>query len=270
MNEKNEYILGTHEEELHRLGIQHQVWASEAQEGWRKAGFTRGDKIIDLGSGPGFCSRELAYIVGDAGKVTAIDKSEHFINHLNKINSIEKLRIETQCNDFNNIDLQRENFNGMYSRWAMAWISNPKEILTKVKDALLPKGKMVLHEYYDWSTHQFEPNLPNLNKGVAACLKSFKEQEGEIDVGRFLPTMLEEIGMKVCSIRLMPKLGRPNNLEWHWPKSFYITYFPRLIEMGYLTEETSQLALNELNKLEANKNTTLCCPLMVEIIAEKP
>jgi len=34
MKEKNAYILGTDKEEFNRLGIQHQVWASEAQKGW--------------------------------------------------------------------------------------------------------------------------------------------------------------------------------------------------------------------------------------------
>ena len=54
MKEKEAYILGTDSDELHRLGIQHQVWASEAQAGWKAAGINRGDTILDLGSGPGF------------------------------------------------------------------------------------------------------------------------------------------------------------------------------------------------------------------------
>jgi hypothetical protein len=35
--EENAYILGTDEQELYRLGLQHQVWASEAQKGWNLA-----------------------------------------------------------------------------------------------------------------------------------------------------------------------------------------------------------------------------------------
>ena len=64
MKEQNAYILGTDKEELHRLGIQHQVWASEAQKGWTLAGFTAGQTLLDLGCGPGFCTKELAMITG--------------------------------------------------------------------------------------------------------------------------------------------------------------------------------------------------------------
>ena len=47
-HEENQYILGTETAELHRLGVQHQVWASEAQQGWKEANFTAGHTILGL------------------------------------------------------------------------------------------------------------------------------------------------------------------------------------------------------------------------------
>ena len=73
MSENNAYILGTDAQELHRLGIQHQVWASQAHKGWKLANFRAGQTLLDLGSGPGFCSKELAYLTGKSGKVIAVD-----------------------------------------------------------------------------------------------------------------------------------------------------------------------------------------------------
>ena len=46
MSENNAYILGTAPDELFRLGVQHQVWASEAQRGWENAGFTAGNTLV--------------------------------------------------------------------------------------------------------------------------------------------------------------------------------------------------------------------------------
>ncbi len=82
MSETNAYILGTDHQEFHRLGVQHQVWASEAQRGWSLANFNEGQTLLDLGSGPGFCAKELAYITGTSGKVIAVDKSPAFIEHV--------------------------------------------------------------------------------------------------------------------------------------------------------------------------------------------
>ncbi|WP_432412410.1 class I SAM-dependent methyltransferase [Rasiella sp. SM2506] len=263
------YILGTDSQELHRLGVQHQIWASEAQQGWKNAGFAAGHTILDLGCGPGFCTKELAYIVGESGKVLGVDLDEGYIQHLTQVADLYHLNIDGICSDFNDLQLKPNSIDGLYSRWALAWVPNAKEILQKTYDALKPGGKMVLQEYYDWSTHQTEPQLPGLSKAIAACLKSFKDQKGEIDIGRELPRILAELGMKVTSIRLIPKLATPENLIWQWPKTFYYSYFPRLVHMGLLTEAEAKQAFEDHKTLEKDKNTTLFCPMMVEVIAEK-
>jgi len=269
MKEENAYILGTDFEELPRLGVQHQVWASEAQTGWNKAGFKAGDTLLDLGSGPGFGTKELAYVAGTSGKVVGVDLSEHYIRHLEKITETYQLNIDPILSGFDDMELADNSFDGMYCRWDLAWLPNPKEILAKVHKNMKKGGKMVIHEYYDWSTHQTEPQLPVLNKAIQAALQSFYDSPGDINVGRRLPAMLTDIGMQVSSIRLMHKLGRPNNLIWQWPKTFYHSYFPRIAEMGYLTTEEVTQALDDMETLESNPNATLFCPIMVEVIAEK-
>lgn len=269
MSETNAYILGTDHQELHRLGVQHQVWASEAQQGWNLANFNAGQTLLDLGSGPGFCSKELAYITGDQGKVIAIDKSPAYIQHVKELAELHQLNIEGVCADFNEMNLDPNSLHGMYCRWAMAWIPNPEEILKKVYDGLKPGGKMVLHEYYDWSTHQIEPRLENLTNGIKAAYKSFGDMDAELNIGRHLPGILSGFGMKVTSIRVMSKLATPQDFEWQWPKSFYESYFPRLAEIGYMTEDDVTAALKDLASLEKTPGATLCCPLMVEVVAEK-
>jgi len=99
------YILGADEEELFRLGVQHQVWADEAQHAWRLANFKSGQTLLDLGSGPGYCSKELAFIVGLEGKVIAVDKSASYINFLDKVAENYKLNIETIHTNFDQLEL---------------------------------------------------------------------------------------------------------------------------------------------------------------------
>ena len=269
MKEDNAYILGTDTEELHRLGVQHQVWAEEAQKGWRLAKFNAGQTLLDLGCGPGFCAEELAYITGSSGKVIGVDRSEVYIAQLKQVTGLHRLNIEAICADFDEMQLQPNSLDGMYCRWALAWLSNPKEILQKVYNALKPGGKMVIHEYYDWSTHQTEPRRPGLAKAIAAALKSFKDSEGEIDIGRELPRILGALGMKIDNLRLMSKLATPEQLTWQWPETFYKSYYPRLVAAGYLTEADLNNALGDLEELKHTPGATLCCPLMVEIIATK-
>ena len=269
MQEENAYILGTDAEELHRLGVQHQVWAEEAQKGWRNAQFRAGHTLLDLGSGPGFCTKEMAYLAGQEGKVIGIDLSPSYIAHLQKITDLYQLNIEPIVANFNNMQLADNSLDGMYCRWALAWLDNPQEILHKVFKALKPGGKMVLHEYYDWSSLQMEPYKPALAKAIAATLKSFKDSESEIDIGRKLPRVLTDFGMKVTHQRLMTKLATPNDVVWQWPKTFFHSYFPRLVPLGRLSNADVSEALKEMDELEHTVGATICCPIMVEVIAEK-
>src|SRR5688572_33486758 len=73
------YFLGTHDEELERLGLQHRVWRPTVIECWRRAGIGPGSKVLDVGAGPGFASADLAEIVGPAGRVVAVERSARFV-----------------------------------------------------------------------------------------------------------------------------------------------------------------------------------------------
>jgi ubiquinone/menaquinone biosynthesis C-methylase UbiE len=267
--ERNAYILGTETAELHRLGLQHQVWASEAITGWELAGFTAGQTLLDLGCGPGFCSTELAYIAGINGKVLGVDKSQAYIDFLKQVTQQFSLNIEPQCTDFDTMQLQDNSLDGVYSRWAFAWISNPEDIIAKLHKALKKGGVIVTQEYFDWSTLQTEPHMPALAKGIAAALQSLRDQNGIIDIGRNLPIYFENAGFEIMSTRPMTKMATPKKFTWQWPKSFFNIYFPKLVEAGYLTSQEVTAALSEFDELETRPGATIFTPTMREVIARK-
>ncbi len=82
---EHDYVLGTHDDELIRLGLQHRVWRPRALDVWRRAGFTVGQTLLDVGCGPGYATADLAGIVGDRGQVVAVDRSERFLEVLRAI-----------------------------------------------------------------------------------------------------------------------------------------------------------------------------------------
>jgi ubiquinone/menaquinone biosynthesis C-methylase UbiE len=265
-----DYILGTERAELLRLGLQHQVWAAEARRGWTTAGFQPGQTLLDLGCGPGFCTQDMAYIAGDEGKVIAIDLSPTFIKFATAVNQIHALNIDYVESSFDDMILADESLDGAFCRWAMAWIPNPAEILAKVAKALKPGACFVVHEYYDWKTLQTEPNWPELDHAIAMALKSFRDSEGQIDVGRHLPEMIESQGLELAGVRPMSQLVKPNTLGWNWPSSFFEVYFPKLVTAGLLEATTCEIALQQWEQLTNTSGATCLCPQMVEVIARKP
>src|SRR5438046_1063048 len=79
---EHEYVLGTDRDELVRLGLQHQLWSEQAAATWERAGFGPGDKLLDVGCGPGYATFDLALRVGVHGSVFAMDISRRFIQHV--------------------------------------------------------------------------------------------------------------------------------------------------------------------------------------------
>src|SRR5215470_3287294 len=75
-----DYVLGTHDEELARLGLQHRVWRPVVLECWQRAGITVGKRVLDVGAGPGYATVDLADIVGAKGEVVALERSQNFIH----------------------------------------------------------------------------------------------------------------------------------------------------------------------------------------------
>src|SRR5437660_8304640 len=85
MGADRDYILGTHEQELARLGLQHRVWRPVALDCWQRAGISVGKRVLDVGAGPGYAAIDLAEIVGPAGEVVALERSRNFINALQEM-----------------------------------------------------------------------------------------------------------------------------------------------------------------------------------------
>ena len=70
---EGDYLLGTRDDEVARLGLQHRLWRAEMLRGVRSAGFAQGQTILDVGAGPGFATADLAEWVGPSGTVIAAD-----------------------------------------------------------------------------------------------------------------------------------------------------------------------------------------------------
>jgi len=59
MSAERDYVLGTQDAEIARLGVQHRVWRPCMIDALDRAGITRGCRVVDVGAGPGFATLDL-------------------------------------------------------------------------------------------------------------------------------------------------------------------------------------------------------------------
>jgi SAM-dependent methyltransferase len=217
MVSSKEYVLGTHDEEIERLGLQHRVWRQRALDAWHSAGVGPGHTVIDVGCGPGYASLDLADLVGPQGRVVAIDKSERFLRALEAksrdghIDNITAHRADLDAGEFPDVIADRA-----WCRWVFAFVKNPRALLARIAAALEPDGVIVVHEYFDYSTWRSAPPCSELEEFVSAVMASWRDNGGEPDIALWLPGWLEQLGFELRSARPIIDVVQPTQLSWSW------------------------------------------------------
>lgn len=270
MTEAHEYILGTDREELERLGSQHEAWAKQAESLWDRAGFRAGDAVLDLGCGPGFTSFGLARVVGPTGKVIARDVSERFLAFL----AAERERlglawIDPSLGTVEDLEPPPELLDGAYARWLFCWLEDPGAALERVARCVRAGGVVALQEYFDWGAMNHVPECPAFRPVLAACMRSWREGGGEIDVGRFVPGLAERCGLEVEHYRPIARIGRPGSLEWRWLDGFYRSYLPRIVERGLLAARDLAEFQAEWRRRAEARDSFVYTPTMVDVILRR-
>lgn len=264
------YYLGTHDEEIRRLGIQHRVWRPHVLDAWRRAGITVGSTVIDAGAGPGYASLELAEIVEETGKVLALERSERFIEALDKAAAARGLsNIETRNLDLVTDAIPAEGVDAVWIRWVFAFLSDPIEVLSKLAGALRKDGVIVIHEYMDWGTMNWTPRHPALSDFVEVAIREWRASGGEPDIAVKLLPMLPKAGLRLKETRPIIHAVKPDNYVWRWPATFIPNHARNLAKSGAVAAEWAEEVVREFAAAEADPSTIMTTPLVMEIIAER-
>ena len=269
MSTDRDYVLGTHDEEIARLGLQHRVWRSRVLDAWRRAGFGAGQSLIDVGCGPGFATLDLAAIVGRAGRVHAVDRSRRFLDALEserRARGFEQIEVHERDLDAG-LRLDADSLDGAWCRWVFAFVRNPRELLAGIARALRPGGALVIHEYLDYATWRLTPRSPEFEEFVRAVMASWREHGGEPDVGLELPRWCAELGFEVRERRPIVDVIPPGDPIWPWPKAFVEINLHRLVELERLSPERARAIGGAFAAAEAAPDALMVTPAVLEIHA---
>lgn len=265
-----DYVLGTHDAEIGRLHLQHGVWRALVHDCWKRAGIGIGQRIIDIGCGPGFASVDLAEIVGPEGQVIGIERSERFIEHAIALcQSRGHDHVAFQKADVMLDDLAVSDADAIWCRWLAIFVSDPGLLVRKMAAAVKPGGKLVFHEYVHYETYQSIPHSTHLEQFVQHVMGSWREFGGEPNVARTLPGHLAAAGCRLIETRPISFSAQPHQPVWQWPASFIDINLQRMLELGQVDVAWAETLRADFAALQSNPNAVLITPMVLEIIAEK-
>lgn len=271
---KPDYVLGTHNDEHARLGMQHSLWQEFVLDAWKRAGICTGTRVVDVGAGPGFATMDLADIVGATGHVTAVEISSKFAQEVKDQANVRGLKnISVHIVDLMHEDIPLANagveFDAAWCRWVCMFVPDVGALVRCVHNALRAGGVAVFHEYVHYETYGLQPPTPGIDSFTQAAMKSFSARGGNANIAGTLLKELRQHGFEIMSIKPIARSARPHDPLWQWPAGFIRTYLPRLVELGQVDNAFAANVLAELARAEQDPQSIMLTPTVLEIIARK-
>lgn len=265
-----DYVLGTHDDEITRLGLQHEAWRPTVRECWRRGGVTEGSRVIDVGAGPGYAALDLARIVGPAGSVIGVERSSRFV---------EFARAEARRRGVTNVGFLEQDlmtdavpeaeFDVAWCRWVGSFVESPSRLTRAIARAVRPGGTAIFHEYVDYAAWRYSPTLPLVEQFVSNVMDSWRSAGGEPDIAMSLPPLLRENGFVVREAVPRVFCVGPGDKLWDWIATFVRVNSGRLVQLDRCDAEWTRALHAELDAAEADPNTLMLTPMILEIIAER-
>lgn len=269
-NSERDYVIGTHDEEIERLGVQHRVWRPRVLECWREAGITKGSRVADVGAGPGYATIDLAEIVGAGGEVVAVERSARFLRHASEVCRARGLRnVRFREIDLMDGPLGASDLDAAWCRWVACFVTSPATLVSNIAASLREGGVAIFHEYVDYKTWRLAPRRHAFESFVNEVMASWRETGGEPDIAASLPGLLRDAGLRVRRASPIVYAIKPADYFWQWPSSFVESFLPRLLELGRVDASWVEDVRREFQAAEADPSTIMLTPMVLEIVAER-
>jgi ubiquinone/menaquinone biosynthesis C-methylase UbiE len=110
-----------------------------------RSGLASGMAVLDLGCGSGDVTIDIAKAAGPEGRVVGIDLDEMELFHARRASADAGCSVEWKC--FRAEKLEEEGvFDIAYARFLLSHLTNPRDVLLKMKRALKPRGRVVIED----------------------------------------------------------------------------------------------------------------------------
>lgn len=270
-DQDNSYVLGTHDAEIARLGVQHRVWRASVLDLWRLAGITQGHTVFDMGAGPGYGALDLAEVVGPGGQVVALERSARFLSHAAAAAQARGLtNLKVQEADLARFEWPREAADAIWGRWILAFLDDPEHAVRGAASALKPGGVLVLQEYYDYAAWRMAPHSAVFEDYVARIIARWRQSGGEPDIALALPAMLRAAGLQIELVRPVTFSARMKDFAARWPMGFAREHLSVMQAAGDIDEAGAHAVAACLSRFEANPDALVLTPPVLQIVARKP
>ena len=231
------YLLGRGEAEVERLKRQIMTLAVDSEAQLDRIGILRGERVIDMGCGPGGVLHLLAERVGAAGSVLGIDRGKHFVELARRFAADRGLsQVEVREGDAYETRLPKASFDGAHLRLLLVNVPEPERIVREAVSLVRPGGWVASFEA-DYVPHCFDPPLPAWTRLLAAYAARAHAQGIDLSVGRRIHRLFRDAGVIDIHVDAIVHVFPDGHERRSFPLSLIKNARGALVEGGFIARE---------------------------------
>ena len=270
MAEPDTYLLGRSEGEEARLKRQIADLAEDSRAHLEKVGIKPGERVVDLGCGPGGVLGLLAERVGPTGSVVGIERSPHFAEVARRfVRENGWTQVEVRVGDASDTGLPRASFDGAHARLVLVTVPNPEKIVREMVSLVRPGGWVASYEA-DFVAHVCDPPLPAWTRLREAFAASSAAQGMDLSTGRRTHRLFRAAGVTDIHVDAVVHVYPPGHSRRTILFDFINNLREPLIEGGFISRDNLESDMAALETYLANPETLVTSHLFYRLWGRVP
>ncbi|RKS73998.1 ubiquinone/menaquinone biosynthesis C-methylase UbiE [Motilibacter peucedani] len=205
-----------------------------------------GDRVLDVGSGPGTITADLATRV-PAGSVTALETSEQAVDLTRQeVQRRSVGNVDFAVGDVHALDFADDSFHVVHAHQVLQHVGDPVQALREMRRVCRPGGIVAVRDS-DYSAFTWFPASPGLDTWLELYLGAARRNGGEPDAGRRLLSWAHAAGFSdVTASSSTWCFATPEDREW-WGGMWADRILHSAMTEQLLAEGTPQSVLDEVS-----------------------
>jgi ubiquinone/menaquinone biosynthesis C-methylase UbiE len=267
METNNGYIITGGAEGKQRLNTLSEVMYPYTRSLLLSEGLGLCMSFFDVGCGGGNVSRMVAEIVGENGRVTAVDFDEHIIT-LNKQETRDPGVADIRYQSMSAYEINyRDEFDFAYARFLLSHLTEPLNVLKRMVDSVKPAGKVIVEDIH-FDGHFSHPNSDAFNEYVRLFIAAAEQRGQNANIGPLLPVLFDDAGIRNVQFDVIQPVFKTGEGKW----MAHITMDKikdAVISQGFASADMIQSLLEHLERFTKDEQTLISLPRIFRVSGVK-